>query len=244
MGMKLRLFLMVLGLPIVAIAGIKEQPPHPPAFYQQIAEATYHGREGQYSHLPSGWIMQDRDEVKGPYGTDWHFYLYKNLITGEHIVGFRGSKDTRDVLVAGADQIDKVSKSMNKKLKKWSTQSGGTVSAYVGHSAGGLIASHVDHYGTEPFRITFNAYNPKRRLDNPRRIYLRVQGDPVSNFDTEKHIALTCPGLTDYSKTKKVSNPKHPHALKTFGKIFKYPGCGTWFGAFGPWYFSYPLSRL
>lgn len=230
------------GLARSSFAGEKERPPYSPLFYQQIAEATYHGEKGQRDHLPDGWHMEQEKEIGTKIGADWHMYLYKNRVTGEHLVGFRGSKDKRDFVSAGT-QTDAVAKEMNKTLKKWHKQSGG-LTAYVGHSAGGGFASHVDAYGSDdPFRITFNAYNPKARSEK-RRIYLRIKSDPVSAPDQSKHIDLICSRKGENpGGLQRIWNPDRPHSIETFGKLLKKARCATWADAFGEKYFDSEASN-
>jgi len=229
----------LVGFPTSLFAGEKDLPPYSPLFYQQIAEATYHGEKGQKNHLPDGWHMEQEKVVSTKIGADWHMYLYKNRVTGEHIVGFRGSKDKRD-LASAVSQMDSVAKKMNKRIKKWQKQSGG-IAAYVGHSAGGALASNVDAFGgDQPFRITFNAYNPKGRSDR-RRLYLRIKSDPVSWPDQEKHMDLICSSKGENpGGLQRIWNPDRPHSIETFGKLLRKARCTTWADAFGEKNFDRP----
>ena len=111
----------------------------------------------------------------------WKISLYKNKEKNEHIVVFRGTHPTsignwlQDFLYFL--KFDKnVRKWMNRKMDEFTRIIGMNVNTFVGHSAGGYLATVIKK-DWKVYRVTFNGLKCKKKDLN---FNLRLHGDFVS----------------------------------------------------------------
>jgi len=124
----------------------------------------------------------------------WKVALYRNIEKNEYIVVFRGTHPTsvgnwlQDFLYFL--RWDKnVKKWMNKKMDEFTRLIGANINTFVGHSAGGYLATVIKK-DWEVYRVTFNGLKCKKKDLN---LNLRLRGDfvskrPLSNRHNYKRV--------------------------------------------------------
>jgi len=142
----------------------------------------------------------------------WKVALYRNIEKNEYIVVFRGTHPTsvgnwlQDFFYFL--RFDKnVKKWMNKKMDEFTRMIGSNINTFVGHSAGGYLATVIKE-DWQVYRVTFNGLKCKKKDLN---LNLRLRGDFVSKRP-----------LSNRHNYKSVGNgDQSGHALKGFLRTFQ-----------------------
>lgn len=142
----------------------------------------------------------------------WKIALYRNIEKNENIVIFRGTHPTsignwlQDLKYFL--KFDKnVKKWMNKKMDEFVRMVGANINTFVGHSAGGYLATVIKE-DWQVYRVTFNGLKCKKKDLN---LNLRLRSDFVSKRP-----------LSNRHNYKKISSGNQSgHALKGFLKTFE-----------------------
>ena len=152
------------------------------------------------------------DRLFGCRFNTWKIALYKNIEKNEYIVVFRGTHPTsignwlQDLKYFL--KFDKnVKKWMNKKMDEFVRMVGANINTFVGHSAGGYLATVIKE-DWQVYRVTFNGLKCKKKDLN---LNLRLRGDfvykrPLSNRHNYKSVG---------------NGNQSGHALKGFLKTFE-----------------------
>ncbi|MCP5507811.1 MAG: hypothetical protein H7A37_05885 [Chlamydiales bacterium] len=199
-------------------------PPQSPLFYFHIAEATYREDPQKYLDKALGKEKVEKLDSGARFGVQdqWLVRFFKDLQTGELIVGFRGTDNIYNKISFVPHTIadpGKIFKKMNKQMDKWS-RNYGSISTFVGHSAGGYFATHIKK-DWKVKRITMNGHKCEREGGGGARltINLRIYTDVISKWFGSargRYIDIELP--KDCNLRREIL--KKAHRLQSFARAF------------------------